>query len=106
MKIHAKAMPVMPICPFIQMAPKFRRQVPFDRFVLDFNRHASKLVADPPVSGLGPGAELHLPFDVGFGPLDSLSQMGVPTGEGGRRSHLASTRTVRGHSREQPRGIP
>ncbi len=31
----------------LRRRPKFRRQVPFDRFVVDFYCHAGKLAVDP-----------------------------------------------------------
>ena len=55
---------------------KFRRQVPFDRFVVDFYCHSAKLVVDPGLrSGDGRQHEWFADYDAGR--TEILERMGV-----------------------------
>ena len=56
---------------------KFRRQVPFDRYVVDFYCHAAKLVIDPRTAIRGDGKQHKWLSDYDAGRSEVLERLGV-----------------------------
>ncbi len=56
---------------------KFRGQVPFDRFVVDFYCHAAKLVVDPRTAIRGDGEQHEWFSDYDAGRTEVLERLGV-----------------------------
>ena len=58
-------------------AAKFRRQVPFDSYVVDFYCHAAKLVVDPRTAIRGDGKQHEWFSDYDGGRTEVLERLGV-----------------------------